>query len=185
MAETDAATATGVVVAVAPAHGAEASDGIMGVSVSLMGLTWVTFLLVALVLYRVAWKPILLALDQRERGIRRALDDAEQARQAAAETETRNRDLLAQAEAQARQIMAEARAQAQATAQALEAQAAADAQALIAEARRDIQAAAEAARTGLRQECAALAVTLAGKVVEANLDSARNRALVDSGIKEL
>ena len=52
---------------------------IISPDVSMMLLTWVTFLLLLALLYKTAWKPILDALDAREEKIRRALEDAQKA----------------------------------------------------------------------------------------------------------
>ena len=55
--------------------------GVMTISPMMMGLTWVTFILVTFILYKVAWKPILAALDKREETIRKAQEDAAQIRE--------------------------------------------------------------------------------------------------------
>ena len=39
----------------------------MAISPMMMGLTWVTFILVTIILYKVAWKPILAALESARR----------------------------------------------------------------------------------------------------------------------
>ena len=55
--------------------------GIMDVSGKMMVLTWVTFLLVTVILYKIAWKPILSALEKRENEIRKAQEDAAKIRE--------------------------------------------------------------------------------------------------------
>ena len=167
------------------AHDAEASPDVLAVSKPLALLTWITFLLLLWVLYKVAWKPILKALDAREQSVRKALQDAEQARAATAEAEARTQAMLREAQAQARQIVTEAKTAAQGMARTLEAQAKSSAQGILDEARRDIQVATERARSELRRESAELAIQLAEKVVGANMDSARNRDLVRELAKEL
>ena len=166
-------------------HGGEPSPDIMAVSPPLMALTWVTFALLLWILYRVAWKPVLKALDTREQTIRKALEDADQARAEAVAMEARTKDMLREAQAQARQFQAEAKTAAQDAARAIEAQAKASAKAMTEDAQRAIQAATERARAELRRETAELAVALAEKVVAANMDQERNRALVRELMKEL
>lgn len=158
-------------------HGASAN--VMDVQRPMVILTWVTFALLALVLYKVAWKPILAVLDQREKSIRDALAEAEKARAEAAATETRNREILKSAEQEARKLVAEARTAAQETARLVEAQAEQKAKAFLAEAVRDIDSATEQARLTLRRETTEMAIALAGKVLAANMDNDRNRALVN------
>ena len=48
----------------------------VAISFPLMILTWITFIVVTVILYRVAWKPILRALEQREATIRQSLENA-------------------------------------------------------------------------------------------------------------
>ena len=172
-----------VEVAAGPSHGA--SPNIMEGTGPMMVLTWVTFGLLALVLYNVAWKPILRVLDMREKSIRDALAQAEKAKADAEATEARNRQLLQNAEQEARKLVAEARAAAEDTARMVTQQAEAKSKALLAEARRDIDAATEQARLTLRQETTDLAISLAGKVIAANMDTERNRELVRDLGKEI
>ena len=96
----------------APAHGAEPAtfESAINVSVPLMALTWLTFALICFVLYKVAWKPILAALQSREDSIRKALDDAEKARRELAEVESRGRQVLGEAQAQSESMIRAARA---------------------------------------------------------------------------
>lgn len=170
----------------AASHGeGQGTSGLIDVSGSMMVLTWTAFALLSLVLYRVAWKPILKALDMRERSIRKSLEEAEKARTEAAATEARNRQILKDAEIAAQRIVAEARSAAQEGAKAVQAQAEQQARLLQEEARRDIQAAVEQARAALRQETVDLAITMAGKVVAENMDTSRNRVLVETLAKEL
>lgn len=164
-------------VPVAESHGGSAN--VMDVQAPMVILTWVTFALLALVLYKVAWKPILTVLDTREKSIRDALAEAEKARAEAADTETRNREILKAAEQEARRLVAEARAAAEETARLVESQAEQKAKAFLAEAVRDIDSATEQARTTLRRETTELAIALAGKVLAANMDNDRNRALIN------
>lgn len=166
----------------APAH--DVSTDLLAVSGPLMILTWVTFLLVAVILYKVAWKPILAALDHRERSIRKSLADAEAARAEAASTAARNRQSLLDTEAEARRLVAEARAAADAATQAIQERAQQEAKAMTDGARREIEAATRQARQALRAETADLAVSLATKVIGDSTDAARQRELVDRMLKE-
>ena len=172
-----------VEVAAGASHGA--SPNVMEVTGPMMALTWVTFGLLALVLYNVAWKPILRVLDMREKSIRDALAQAEKARAEAEATQARNRQALQEAEQEARKLVAEARTAAEETARLVTSQAEQKSKSLLAEARRDIDAATEQARITLRKETTDLAITLAGKVVAANMDSEKNRALVRELEKEI
>ena len=180
----EADTNTHAVVEV-PSGGHAGSPGLMDVSRPMLLLTWVTFLVLLWVLSKLAWKPILKALDLREKSIRQALDEAEKARAEAAATDTRNRQSLQAATEEARRLIDEARALAQQNARQIQAQSSEQARLLIEEAQRDIQAAVEKARLALRAETGALAIELAGKVIERTVDSAANQELVKNMTREL
>ena len=157
----------------------------MDVTGSMMVLTWITFVLLTAVLYKVAWKPILKLLDLREKSIRDALAQAEAARVGAEETVAKNREILQAAERESQRLVAEARVAAQETARLIREQAEQKTKALVEEAGRDIAAATEQARIVLRKETTELAISLAGKILAANVDTERNRALVNSSAKEI
>ncbi len=164
-------------------HGGGSPD-ILAVSTPMMVLTWVTFLLLAIVLYKMAWKPILKALDMREQSIRKALEDSEKAQAETAAAEARTRRMLQDAETEASRIVAEARTAAEATGRVLQERSQQEARALVDEARREIQSATDQARQALRDETADLAVSLAGKVIGESMDETRHRALVDRLLKD-
>lgn len=168
---------------VAGSHGA--SGNVMDVQVPMVILSWVTFALLALVLYKVAWKPILKVLDMREKSIRDALAQAEKAREESAASEARNREIIQAAEREAQKLVAEARVAAQETARIVGEKAELKSKTLVEEARREIASATEQARTALRLETTELAIILAGKVLSENMDSERNKTLVRDMAKEL
>lgn len=158
------------------AHG-EAGGGYMNVGTPLVALTWVTFAVCAIILYKTALKPIVRALDARENKIRKAVEDAEKARKDAAETESRCRAMLAEAEKQSRQTVENGRTTAEELARTIETRARDEAGRSVQNAKREIEAATMAAKDALRRESADLAVAIAGKLVRENMDTARNRAL--------
>ena len=167
------------------AHEGSPTGGIMDVSTPIILLTWITFIIMTVVLYKVAWKPILRALDLRENSIRKALADAEKARAETAAAEENRKKVLQEAEAQARQTIAEARAAAEETTRSVEAKAREDAKNLVNDAKREIGSATEKARMELRTETAELALALAAKCIGKNMDSSANRDLVRQWLKEM
>lgn len=176
---------TQAVTEVPPAAAHDASAGLVEVAPAMMALTWVTFALLALVLYKVAWKPILKALDHRERSIRQALEGAEKARAEAVASEARSREIIQAAQQEAHRLVAEAKASAQEAGRRLQAQAEQQSRQLLDEARRDIATATEQARAQLRRETTDLAIALAGKVVTHTMDADRNREMVRTFLKEI
>jgi F-type H+-transporting ATPase subunit b len=147
--------------------------------------TIITFILLLLVLKAVAWKPLLAMLDERERRIRESLNQAEKAREEAQNAADENRRTMAHAQAEARQAVSEGREAAERAAAEVRARAADEAQQMLQQARRTIRQEKEQAIQELRTHAASLAIEAAGKVLDENLDNARNRKLVDEFIDSI
>ena len=60
----------------APHEGGAQMGSVLAVSDTMVGLTWLAFLLACFALYKLAWKPICQALDRREDKIRQSLKEA-------------------------------------------------------------------------------------------------------------
>ena len=126
--------------------------------------TVIAFVLVLVVLRSAAWKPLLAALAAREESIRASLRQAEEQSQRVIKE---GRDLGERLKAE---ILEKANA---------------SSRDLVAQAKDEIQREKEAALVQLRTEVGELAVAAAGKILDANLDTAKQHALADAAIKEL
>ncbi|MDA0322219.1 MAG: F0F1 ATP synthase subunit B [Verrucomicrobia bacterium] len=147
--------------------------------------TWVTFGLVAFILYKIAWKPVLAALDVREGRIRRSLEDAEKARVQLEEMEAARKQMLVDAEDETKAIISKARDAATEAANTIEHRAAEKVQIMYANADRDIEAMKAEATTTLRNEQVEMVINLASRVVIDNMDTEKNRKLADQLIAEI
>jgi F-type H+-transporting ATPase subunit b len=166
-----------------PSHGSESS--VMAISPMMMGLTWVTFILVTFILYKVAWKPILATLDRREETIRKAQENAENIRQQVLEMEEKRKAAMAAVDNQVKEIVAAARRAAEEAARVIEERSRKEAQILLENAERDIAKSRDNAVATLRKESADLSIKLAGKLIGANLDDEKNRSMVDKLISQV
>jgi len=152
---------------------------------SLIVLTWITFLIMAFILHKVAWKPILRMLESREQSIRQALSDAAKARQSLSELESKGQTIMADAEAKGREIVIEAKARAEKVARQIQADAENQAEGMVLDARREIAGTVERARQGLRAATAELAVGMSEQILRERLDPAAGKALVTRLAKEV
>ncbi len=170
-----------------PPHGDDHSADVnpMEISGQMVIWTWVVFVLLLLVLYKVAWKPILAALDQREKDIQDSIDHAEQVRQELESIDEKRAEIIGKADEKSKAVLEAARKGAQEQARVIEAKAREEAQILAENAKREIDASRAKAEDELRAESAAWARALASKLIEANLDDEKNRALTDKLIQEL
>ena len=147
--------------------------------------TILTFVIVVLILRMTAWKSLLGALTAREESIRSSLDKAEKARQEAERTLEANRKQLAHAEEQAQRVITEGRDLGEKLKAEIVEKANASSRSMLAQAKEEIGREKEKALVQLRTEVADLAIGAAGKILDANLDNAKQRTLVDTAIKEL
>jgi F-type H+-transporting ATPase subunit b len=147
--------------------------------------TILTFVIVVLILRLTAWKSLLGALTAREESIRTSLDQAEKARQEAERTLEANRKQLARAEEQAQRVITEGRDLGEKLKAEIVEKANASSRSMLAQAKEEIGREKEKALVQLRTEVADLAIGAAGKILDANLDNAKQRTLVDTAIKEL
>jgi F-type H+-transporting ATPase subunit b len=158
-----------------PAHGGKEYSAI-DVTGKMVVLTWLAFIIAAILLHRLAWKPILRALDKREREIRTALEEAEQAQQQAGNSASESRKILTEATERARALTEESRLAAERSAARIEAEAQEKARRLLDSANQEIASAQRVALENLRQEAALLAVRLSEQMLAEQLTPEQRRA---------
>ena len=147
--------------------------------------TIITFVAVLVILRYSAWKTLLGALTAREERIRSSLERAEEAQREAQRLLEENRKQLAAAEEQSQRVIKQGRDMGERLKAEIVEKANASARHIVDQAKDEISREKDKALTQLREEVADLAVAAAGKIIEANLDVARQRHLVDSAIREL
>lgn len=147
--------------------------------------TVITFVIVVLILRSAAWKPLVKALNDREEKIRSSLEQAERAHEEAQRLLDENRKVLAAAEEQSGRIIRDGRDMGERLKNEIMEKAQSSSRQMIEQAKEEIGREKDAALVQLRGEVSDLAIAAAGKILEANLDTAQQRKLVDSAIQEL
>ncbi len=165
-------------------HSEAAKPGILTPDAQMLVLTWVTFGLLLVVLYKFAWKPILTMLDAREENIRKALEDAQKAREELARVKEDSQKIVSAADEQAKMIVERSRKAATEAARVVESRARDEASIVLNNATAEIEAMQKKAHMDLRREGADLAVNLAGKIIHEHLDKAKHEKLIDRLIEE-
>lgn len=146
----------------------------------------IVFVLLFILLSRLAWKPILASLKERETSISDALNTAEKARQEIALLKSDNEKLLKEAREERDRMLKEARD----AANRMKDQAAADAKKqgdkIIEDARIAINIEKQAALKEVHTQVALFSLEVAEKLMKKNLASDKaQKDLVDGYIKEL
>lgn len=147
--------------------------------------TIITFLAALVILRAVAWKPLLAALAAREGKIRAQLEQAERAQQEAEKLLEENRRQLARAEEQSHRIIREGRDMGERLKAEIVESANQSSARILEQAKEEIRREKESALEQLRAEVADLAIGAAGKILDANLDTPKQRELVNAAIGQL
>ena len=151
-------------------------------------LFWQTVVFIALVilLAKMAWKPILHSLKERETFIQNALDSAEKAKQEMASLKADNEKLLKEARSERDTILKEAREAAGRLHDQAQAEAKKNADKIIEDARAVINTEKQAALRDVRAQVASFSIEIAEKLIKKNLSGdAAQKGLADTFIKDL
>ena len=144
----------------------------------------VIFLILAAVLFRFAWKPIMDGLDLREK---KMADDIEGARLAHEQAQAKLQsyeEQIAGAKDEAAALIAEAKTDASAAKDRILAEAAEEAQRTRERALADIEAAKNAAVRDLAESSVDTAVSLAGNIVGRSLNKSDHSELIEKSIEQ-
>jgi F-type H+-transporting ATPase subunit b len=145
----------------------------------------VSFLLVALILRQLAYKPLMKVLDERRRRIDESMRDAERVREELARAETQRREVVDAARAEADRIVTEARAAAAVSAEREAQRAEATAAGIVAAARAEALQERSRVRAELRGELGALVVQATAAVTGNVLSGADRERLRQEAMREL
>jgi F-type H+-transporting ATPase subunit b len=147
--------------------------------------TILTFVIVLIILRAAAWKPLLAALTAREESIRASLREADHARQQAQTLLEENRKQLAQAEEQSQRLIREGRDMGERLKTEIMEKANASSRHMIDTAKEEIRREKDSALVQLRTEVSDLALRAAEKILDANLDTPKQRQLAEAAVKEI
>ena len=156
----------------------------LGINISTLAAQLVNFGVLFLLLYLVAYKPLMRMLDQRSNRVKESMENAEKIKQQAARAEEEVVKRIEEASKEGQKIIdksmklgEEAKHQAQKEAEE-------KAHTLIAEASAEIKNERDKAIDDLRKEVADLAIMAAGKVVGQTMDKETNRKLIDQVLEQ-
>lgn len=146
----------------------------------LMVWTLVIFVLLMIVLSKYAFGPITAAVEAREKALEDAIEGAKRDRDAAAKLLQEHQAAIDAARGEAQKIIADGRAVGEKMRTDMLEQTRKEQQDMLERARREIGSEKDKAILQLRREAVDLALAGASKVIEQNLESQKNRELVES-----
>jgi F-type H+-transporting ATPase subunit b len=145
----------------------------------------ISFTIVALLLRRFAYKPILQVLEERRQQIAEGLLNAEKIKQQLAEAEQRHAEILAKANAQAQKMIDEARESSSHIAERKRQEAVIAAEQILAKAREASAIEHERTMTELKRELGRLVVNTTAKVTGKVLTPDDQRRLQEEASRQL
>jgi F-type H+-transporting ATPase subunit b len=174
-------------VVLAQEHGGSEPSGTDLVLPDTAELIWgaICFVVVMVVLMKVAFPRIRQAVQARESKIQGDLEEAEKAKNEAQSQLDEYKQQLADARSEANRIIEEARQQAEQVRRDLTEKAEKEAEGIVARAQEQIQAERNRTVQELQSQIADMSIELAEKVVGRSLDDSSQRELVDAYIREV
>jgi F-type H+-transporting ATPase subunit b len=147
--------------------------------------TIATFLILAALLRRFAWRPLLDALERRHEAIRTSLVQADQAKHELERLQAESARILADARVEADAIISRTRADAGRVADEMKVKGRADAENIVRNAERQIEMETSRALERIRHEAIDLSVAIASKLLRRNLSKEDNERLIAETFKEI
>jgi F-type H+-transporting ATPase subunit b len=172
-------------VLLAQGGGAEGGGGLYDINTGLSAWTLIVFALLVVILGKFDWGPILKNVESREKSIQSAIDEAARRNAEAAKLLDEHKAQLADARRQANELIAEGRSAGEGVRKTIEEKARTEAQQIVERARQEIERERDAAIAALRKESVDLALAAAAKLMQQNLDPAKDRQLVERYLTDL
>ena len=155
-------------------------------SIGLVFWTLIAFLFLLLLLRKLAWKPIMGAIYEREQYIDEALNKAELAKKEMARLTAQNEDLMQQARAERDVILKEAKALKDSILNEAKAQAQAEGSKMLEKAKIEIANQKKAALAEMKSQVSTLSIEIAERVLRGQLqDKAKQQELVTGLLKDV
>ena len=147
--------------------------------------TIVTFLIVLFILKAKAWKPLVEALENREKQVEDSLKAAEKAIEEAEKVSSDYEQSIKDAQVKSQKIISDSKKAAEKVKAEIEKTAAEKAESMLENAKIQITTEKENAIKDIRDIAIDLSIDIASKVIEKNIDSEENRRLVEDAMNNI
>jgi len=165
--------------------GVLAAGGLTDINWTLFWATLVLFGIFAFVMSKLAWKPLLAMIEEREKGVRDSVEGAQRASAEAQALLAQHQELLREGGRQREEIIKRAISDAEQLKADLSAQARSEADQILSKAKEQIEREKRQAIQELRGQVADLAIEAASRIVTSSLTPEVQRKLVDEFIEKL
>lgn len=147
--------------------------------------TIIVFLVLAFLLMKFAWKPLLAMLEKREDNIRHALLDAEKARDELVNVKEDTEKLLSEARIESQAIVAAGKKNAERMKDKIVEEAQSKSDALLADVKKQIHIEKDRAIADVKAEVVNLSMEIAQKLIKKNLTKEDNLKLINESLSSI
>jgi len=166
-------------------EGGEHKASLLSVNPGLIIWTMIIFVLLLILLKKIAWKPLIGALQTREQSIKDSIESAERLKLDAERLIEENKKTMAAANQESMKLLNEAREAANKIKDEITGKANEQAKQIIEQSKKDIQTEKETALAELRGEVADLAIKAAEKVIKENLDESKQKKIINDFLSQV
>lgn len=156
----------------------------LGINLPSLLAQLVNFGILLVILYLVAYKPIMRMMDERSNRIKESMEQTEQIKRQAEEAEEEFKKQIAAASKQGQEVIERATRTAEEIRQKARGEAKGEVETMLTRARAEIRRERDGVVDELRKEFADLTILAAGKVIERSLDKETHLELIDKVLKE-
>ena len=158
--------------------------GELGISLPTLIAQLVNFTILFVILYLVAYRPIMRMFDERSRKIKDSMEQTEQIKEQAEQAEKEAEKRIQAAGREGQEMVARAVRTGDDMRQKAEQDARAEAEALVSRARGEIQLERDEAISEVRRAFADLTIQAAEKVIDRSLDKQAHREIIEKVLEE-
>ena len=159
--------------------------GLLRVEPGLLLWTIITFVVLLLILWKAAWKPLVEALDARAEKVRGDIENADRSRQDAEKLLAQHKQMMDNARNEAAKFIADSKAEAEKMKNEIVEKASADAKDVSERARKEINLAKDKALTEIKAEIVTLSTEIAAKIINKNLNPNDQKSLVEETLNKV
>lgn len=163
----------------------QGKPSLLSINPGLIIWTIIIFVLLLILLRKIAWIPLIKALNNRENTISSALENAEKQRQATEELLEKNKKILAEANSNSMKIINEGKKAADRIKDDIISKANEESKRMIEQAKKEIELQKETIMEKIKDEIADVAIKAAEKIIIDNLDSGKQKKVVNEFIKKI
>lgn len=161
------------------------NPSLLSVNPGLIIWTIIIFFILLFVLRKLAWGPLLKALNSREESIKSAIENAEKLNKEAEQLMEENKKNLNEANAKSMSIINEGKDMANKVREEIINKANEDSRKLIEQAKEEIGQQKDAALSEIKDEISNIAIKAAEKIINENLDSKKQKKIVDDFLTKI